>query len=277
MQFETFFKHADFILTEGSIYERLRRDPRFEFDPYLAHAGFIYDPDQASALAQACREYIDIGQQVGLPMMVVTATWRASQERIDRSRFKTDAVNQDNVQFMLNLRAEYEAAGPPIFVGGIIGPKGDAYRPQESPAEAEAVAFHAPQIEALAETEIDFLEASTLPALPEARGIARVMAHTNKPYLLNFVIRPNGNLLDGTSLAEAIETIDEMTDRPPLGYGINCVHPTIFQQGLLAANIEERGLQDRLISFTANTSMLSPEELDGLPDLDTAHLIRLRR
>ncbi len=270
MNFETFLKQTDFILTEGSIYERLRRDPNVEYDPYIAHAGFVYDENHQAALTEACREYIDIGQKHQLPMMVVTSTWRASQARIDRSKFKGLSVNQDNVRFMMDIRDSYGPDGPPIFVGGITGPKGDAYLPQEAPNETEAVAFHILQIEALAETNIDFLKVATLPAFPEARGIATAMSRTHLPYMMSFVIRPNGTLLDGTPLAEVIETIDESIQRPPLGYGVNCVHPTNFQQGLVAAQIEERGLLSRIVSFTANTSAKSPEKLDGLAEIDTA-------
>ncbi len=43
MPFEQFLKSGSFALSEGFIYERLRRNPTIEFDPYLAHAALIYD------------------------------------------------------------------------------------------------------------------------------------------------------------------------------------------------------------------------------------------
>ncbi|HEX9924534.1 MAG TPA: homocysteine S-methyltransferase family protein [Anaerolineae bacterium] len=269
MQFETFIQNTDFILAEGSVYERLRRHPSVEFDPHLAYGTFIYEPDTADVLESVHREYLDIGQRYGLPMIATTPTWRANQERINRSRFKDAKINQDNVQFMLDLRASYPADGPPIFIAGIIGPRGDAYRPDEAPSKAEAERFHAAQIEALAETRLDLVYIATLPSFSEAQGLASAMAKTGLPYILSFVIRPSGTLLDGTPFHQVIDTIDDQTARPPLGYSVNCVHPTVLQQGLSLNELEKRGLAQRIISFMANTSAKSPEELDGLAELDT--------
>ena len=115
---------------------------------------------------------MDVAQKYQLPMLVTTDTWRASQERIDLSKFKGRKVNQDNVQFMKDLRAEYRENTQPIFVVGQIGPRGDAYKPEEALSKAEAEVVSRPQLSALAETGVDLLFAATLPALTEAQGIA---------------------------------------------------------------------------------------------------------
>ena len=52
MPFETSLQQAAFVLTEGSVYERLRRHPAVDFDPYLAHAGLLYETSTADVLAQ---------------------------------------------------------------------------------------------------------------------------------------------------------------------------------------------------------------------------------
>src|SRR5215471_8681066 len=103
----TFLKTASFGLSEGSIYERLRRDPAITFDPDLAHATLIYDPKSASLLEQVHREYLDVGQDHGLTMFALTDTWRANQERIDRSRFKGTPINEDNARFVAHIRDSY--------------------------------------------------------------------------------------------------------------------------------------------------------------------------
>jgi homocysteine S-methyltransferase len=156
-----------------------------------------------------------------------------------------------------------------------LGPRGDAYRPEEALSEQEALSFHAYQIEALAQTNVDFLYATTLPAFSEASGLAAAMAATNLPYILSFVIRGSGALMDGTPLSQAIEEIDASVSRPPTGYAVNCVHPTILLEGLAQAGFEERSLTERIVGFAANTSAKSPEELDGLAELDTETADRL--
>ena len=118
MPFETSLQHVAFVLTEGSVYERLRRHPAVDFDPYLAHAGLLYETSAADVLAQVHRQYLDIGQQYDLPMVALTDTWRASQERIDRSRFKGRAVNQDNARFLCTMREGYGQEAAPLFIAG---------------------------------------------------------------------------------------------------------------------------------------------------------------
>lgn len=266
---EAFLQSRSLGLSEGSIYERLRRHPAIAFDPYLAHAALIYDPKAVSLLEQVHREYLEVGQTHGLAMFALTDTWRANQERLERSQFKGAPVNQDNARFLTRLRDSYGPQTPPIFVGGNIGPRGDAYKPAEALAPAEAERFHTPQLEALVEGGVDFLYVSTLPAFCEARGIAAAMAKTGRPYWLSFVIRADGTLLDGTLLEQAIETLDALP-KPPLGYAVNCVHPRVFLEGLRTVSKRNPAAVKRIQSFQANASEKSPEELDGLEELDTA-------
>ena len=266
MNIETFIKTASFALSEGSIYERLRRDPSVEFDPYIFHASLIYDENARRVLAGVHREYMDVAQKYQLPMLVTTDTWRASQERINLSKFKGRKVNQDNVQFMKELREEYKENTQPIFVVGQIGPRGDAYKPEEALSKAEAESFHADQLSALAEAGVDLLFAATLPALTEARGIASAMSGLGLPYALSFVIRPEGTLLDGTPFGEAMDVIDNSVSIPPTGYAVNCVHPKVFSSGM--SSLDQSHL-DRIFSFQANTANVRPEELNDSKELIT--------
>jgi homocysteine S-methyltransferase len=269
MQFEQFIQTASFSLSEGSIYERLRRNPAVEFDPYLFHATLIYNTKYAFILEQVHREYLDVGQRYHLPMLTLTDTWRANQERIRQSKFCENKVNQDNARFITRLRDSYGSNASPIFIGGQIGPRGDAYTPEEALPSAEAEQFHTPQLEALAEGQVDFLYAATLPALSEAQGIATAMANQGLLYILSFVIRRDGTLLDGTPLGQAIETIDNTTPKPPTGYAVNCVYPTVFGDGMAALEKYNPALIKRILSYQANTSAKDPEELDGLGELET--------
>jgi homocysteine S-methyltransferase len=269
MQFEQFIETASFSLSEGSIYERLRRNPAVEFDPYLFHASLIYNKEYALVLEQVHREYLDVGQSYHLPIFTLTDTWRANQERINQSVFRDHKVNQDNARFIAKLRDSYGSTASPIFIGGQIGPKGDAYTPEEALSPAKSEQFHAPQLEALAEGQVDFLYAATLPALSEAHGIAAVMAKQGLPYILSFVIRRDGTLLDGTPLAQAIKIIDNTIPKPPTGYAVNCVYPTVFSDGLAALEKQSPALTKRILSFQANTSAKDPKDLDGSSELET--------
>lgn len=248
------------MLTEGSVYELLRRDPRIRFDPQIAHAGLIYDPTMRTILADVHRRYFEIARGRRLPQLAFTDTWRASAERVAASPFHDRSVNRDNVEF---LRAVADASGGEVFIAGMSGPRGDGYQPAAAPSRAEAAELHRSQIEELAASHVDVLFAATLPALDEALGIGDVMASTGLPWIVSFVVRPNATLLDGTPLADAIHALDTIAPLP-LGISLNCVHPSVAASALALLGSESAA---RIIAFQGNTAALSPEELDGSEEL----------
>jgi homocysteine S-methyltransferase len=95
------------------------------------------------------------------------------------------------------------------------------------------------------------------------------MAALGLPYMLSFVLRRDGALLDGTPLDTAIDTLDNTLPRAPTGYAVNCVYPTLFDNGLAVLERQRPGLAKRILSYQANTSALDPKELDGSAELQT--------
>ncbi|HXP96091.1 MAG TPA: homocysteine S-methyltransferase family protein [Telmatospirillum sp.] len=261
-----------FLLTEGALIERLRRDPNSEvsLDPDVANASLLYSPAGIAALAKLWRGYIDIAQAHDLGILVCTPTWRANPERLARA--KLPAVSQvaaDAVECLTTIRSGYGAYGQRIFIGGLIGCKGDAYAPREAMDSKSAERFHAEQVSALAQAGVDVLLAATLPAFSEALGLAQAMSKMERPYLLSFVLRPDGTLLDGMPVADAITRIDDALSPAPSAYLANCVHPLNFLSALCAAEAARPGIGNRLIGLQGNSSQKSPEELDGSLHLDT--------
>jgi len=113
----------------------------------------------------------------------------------------------------------------------------------------------------------DLLYAATLPAFSEAIGIASSMSKTGLPYVLSFVVRPTGTLLDGSTLANAMEQIDNQIYPPPTGYAVNCVHPRIFLEALKNLAAQNEAMLSRILSFQANAADLTPEALDNQENL----------
>lgn len=260
---------SPFILTEGSVIERIRRDSHLELNPYISNSAFVYDSDGAEILREIYRQYIDIGQKYNLPILILTPTWRANKERIQKSGYSHTDVNGDNFWFLNEIRKEYGVYSRSIFIGGLIGCANDAYKPEEALTAEEAEEFHKYQLEYLVRSGVDLLIASTLPALSEAKGIAKAMSKLNVPYILSFVIRKDGILLDGTTLPEAIRIIDDTTNPAPAFYMVNCVHPTVVDSTFEALSSSIDLIKPRLLGIQANTSRKSPEELDGMEILDT--------
>lgn len=255
------------ILGEGAIIERLRRHPDLELDPYLVNAAFIYEKAQSAALEAIYRQYLDIGQDSGLPMLISTPTWRANQERIAAAGYAGIDVNGDNARFLAALRSSYRGYSERVVICGLMSCRGDAYQPAEALAIDEACAFHTWQADKLAKAGVDLLLAATLPALSEATGLAMALAATGKPYLLSFVARPAGTLLDGTPLHEALAAIDAAVVPRPLAYLINCTHASFARAALEHATRVSPRVRQRVIGLLANTAALSPEELDDSTSL----------
>ena len=237
MRFQETMTREPLVFAEGAVIERLRRDPDVDLDPYVAHAGFVYQAQATDALRRVYQEYLDIGKRYDVPMVALAPTWRANPERLAQAGLgSVREVNRDCVRFLTGLVGELGGYAKQVLVGGLMGCRGDAYDPHEALSAEQAAAFHRPQAQALAEAGVDFIMASTLPALSEALGMAAAMAAATAafdvPCVLSFLVRPTGTLLDGTPLHQAISTIDTAVHPQPFAYMINCVHPTIFEQAL---------------------------------------------
>lgn len=148
-----------------------------------------------------------------------------------------------------------------------MGCKGDAYKATDVLSEEEAFEFHSWQSSLFAEAKADFLYAGIMPALSEAIGMASAMGNTGLPYIISFMIRNDGKLIDGTTIHEAIRTIDNVTNRRPLCYMTNCVHPKVVAKALSQTYNQTAIVEKRFRGIQANTSPLSPEELDNRYDL----------
>ncbi|UCG30077.1 MAG: homocysteine S-methyltransferase family protein, partial [candidate division WOR-3 bacterium] len=187
MSFEDVVRHSKFILAEASVVECLRRSNRVELHPRLIHSPLIYDQKGREELSNLYNDYISVARKAGYPMVTLTPTWRANKERLSEAGIKCD-VNKAAVDFMKQIRARWGEWKDSIYIGGLIGCRNDCYKPAEAIDMEEAYDFHAWQVQMLAQAEVDFMIAETLPAICEAIGIAQAMAATKYPYIISFVI-----------------------------------------------------------------------------------------
>jgi S-methylmethionine-dependent homocysteine/selenocysteine methylase len=260
---EKAIKNHDFILAEASVIETLRRSGKVSLHPRLEHALLVYDDAGKTVLSEIHHKYISIAQRAQVPIMVCAPTWRANHERISEAGIQMD-VNADAVKYIYDLRNRWGDWADNILVGGLIGCKNDCYKPQEGLAVGASMKFHSWQANRLSAAGADFLLAATLPAVPEAIGIALAMQGNQTPYIISFVINRTGRIIDGTRLEQAFREIDTAASRPPLGYMINCSYPSF-----LKIETQPQTVLTRLIGFQANASSLDHSELDGAETLQT--------
>ena len=267
VSFQELLSVSPVILGEGAVIERLRRSEGVRLDEHVVNSALIYQDVGRSVLEAIYRQYLDIGQRYNLPLLLSTPTWRAGKERIAAAGLAGRDLNGDNFRFLADLRNTYGDYACNVAVCGLMSCRGDAYKPDEAMTERAAATFHSWQAEALASAGVDFLLASTLPALSEATGLARAQAATGLPYLISFVVRPEGTLLDGTPLKDAITVIDTVVTPRPLAYLINCTHALVFRKAMLHENNSSPLVRERVIGLLANTAALSPEDLDDSTEL----------
>jgi S-methylmethionine-dependent homocysteine/selenocysteine methylase len=266
MDFETCYSKADAILMEGAVAERIKHEFNIELNEKTALAGLIYTEKGRSALTSIYTEYLHIAEKHHLPFIVTTPTRRANHIRVKEAGYD-EKIIYENAAFLQTLQKN---AGTTMFTGGLMGCKGDAYTASEALAAEDAYEFHTWQASLFRDAGVDFLYAGIMPALPEAEGMAKAMEHTDLPYIISFMIRKDGKLIDGTTISDAVQKIDASTERKPVCYMANCIHPVILQQALSHPFNCTRFVKERFHGIQANTSALSPEELNNSPELITS-------
>jgi homocysteine S-methyltransferase len=267
LPFPEFFEKSQYILGEGAVIERLRRSSEFDLDPHIVNSAFIYDKGKRDAISGIYRQYLGIGLKYNIPLLISTPTWRASRERIKKAGYEKTDVNGDNFRFLDGIRKSYGEYANKIVICGLLSCRGDAYNQSEALTSNDARKFHSWQANRLAEAGVDFLLAATLPALSEATGLATALAATGKPYIISFVLRSEGTLLDSTPLQDAISIIDTAANPKPIAYMANCTHASIFKSAIMHATNSSDAVRKRVAGLLANTAALEPEELNNSENL----------
>ncbi len=262
MSFESCYTNSRIILTEGAIVERLKNEFNVMLDPFVNHAGLLYDFPHA--LTDIYKEYIEIACRYHLPIMLMTPTRKVNSETHQQSAFRDRPLISDSCNFLKDIKNQYsDYFSPNIFVGGLLGCKGDAYSSEGALDTVAAYKFHKNQVDEFRKKGVDFLFAGIMPALSEAIGLAQAMAESRIPYIISFMIRKDGCLLDGISIAEAIRTIDKSVNPQPLCYMSNCVHPSNLILAIECKANKHTLQMNRFLGIQANASSLTPEELNN--------------
>ncbi len=272
MNLQQCFDTHDTIMIEGALGVRLRGEYGVYPDPIVANASLVYEDKAKAAMKEIYGQYIDIADHYNFPIMLMTPTRRANRYNVERSSYGQKII-RDNVNLLKRLREV--KAREDIYVGALMGCKGDAYKASEVLSEEEAYEFHSWQSELFAKEQVDFLYAGIMPAVPEIIGMARAMGDTEIPYIISFMVRNNGRLIDGTSIHDAIQAVEATVRRKPLTYMANCIHPINLDKALAQEFNRTELVQTHFTGIQANASPLSPEELDGSCEIITSDPLEL--
>ena len=254
------------FLTDGGIETTLIFDEGLDL-PEFAAFPLLADPAGRAALDRYFETYAAVAVRDRVGIVLETATWRANPDwgvRLHYTLEALEAANRDAVEQLVEIRRRYETPAAPIVISGCIGPRGDGYQVGAAMSVDEARTYHCLQTRTFAATEADLVSAITMTYAAEAVGIAQAARDAAIPVVISFTVETDGRLPSGQPLADAIATVDEMTDAYPAYYMVNCAHPTHFSQLFEGSP----SWTSRLGGVRANASTLSHAELDKAETLD---------
>ena len=240
--------------------------------PLFAAFDLLNSNAGVAALRDYYLPYIELAKQYRTGLILDTATWRASHgwgAQLGYSKDQMRDYNQQSIDILSTLRERHANGVCPMVLNGAIGPHDDGYNPGEILDAQAAEAYHSHQVQAFADSEADMVTAVTMTYADEAVGIARAAEKAGIPAAIGFTVETDGRLPDGSTLQQAIEKVDCLTERSPAYYMINCAHPSHF-----AHVLEQPGdWTDRIYAVRANASCKSHAELDCATELDAGNPI----
>lgn len=118
-------------------------------------------------------------------------------------------------------RAEADAAGRPVVVGGSVGPTGDLFAPLGPLTEAEAIDVFAEEMEGLKAGGADVAWIETMSSPEEIRAAALAAERVGMPYVVTASFDTAGRTMMGLPPA-GLGDLAATLPTPPIAVGANC-------------------------------------------------------
>lgn len=195
-------------------------------DPDVQVAALLDHRDGRMKLESVYSGYVEAAREFSLPVVIGTPTFRAGPNFIRRAGLPEEDIGRLNRQaagFLKDVREKgWSRTG--LHRGRHRPGAATPTCPGRRSRRHRRLEYHRPQAEALAVAGVDFLFAPTFPSVDEAEGACIAMARTGVPHVISFILGPEGDVLDGTPLAAAINRIDDNPDARPLYFSLSCIH-----------------------------------------------------
>lgn len=263
---------GDLFLMDAGIETDLIFNRGIDTPEFAAHT-LLPDPKGREELRAYFRDFLSLAEKSKAGLILDTQTWKAHMhwaKDLGASEDELRAANHESVSFISGLRDEFSSNTKPIVLNALVGPRGDAYAPEQEIAANEAEDYHSLQMGWLAQTEVDMVSALTFTQSDEAIGAVRAARAAGLPIVVSFTVETDGNLPTGQSLGAAIRAVDEATDQAAAYFMINCAHPDHFMHIL-----EDKDWSHRIRGLRCNASRLSHAELDECEVLEDGDPIEL--
>lgn len=169
-------------------------------------------PDRVRSLH---RRFIEAGADI-----ILTNTFGGNRHRLKLHNAQ-DRVHEINMAAARNARAEADAAGRPVYVGGSMGPTGEIFEPIGALSFGEGVAAFAEQARALAEGGVDALWIETMSSEEELRAAVEGAARAGLPIVTTMSFDTNGRTMMGITPAQ-FGSLAASLPAQPAAIGANC-------------------------------------------------------
>lgn len=255
---------GDLFLTDAGLETDLIFNHGIEIREFAAHT-LLPEAAGRAALERYFTGFLELARKTGAGFVLDTVTWKAHRHwggDLGQDIEELRAANEAAVGFANALRARFEG-GAPIVLNALIGPRGDAYRPERKIAADEAAAYYLEQLGWLADTEVDMVTGLTFNQSSEAAGLVQAASKLGLPVAISFTVETDGRLPDGQSLGDAIRSVDAQTGGAAAYFMVNCAHPDHFP-----GELGDEDWARRIRGIRANASRRSHTELDEAPELD---------
>jgi S-methylmethionine-dependent homocysteine/selenocysteine methylase len=261
------------FLTEGGTETEILYRHGFEL-PEFAMFPLLENPKAVSALQEIYSEQLDVAAQFGLSFMLTGLDYRASPDWGSKLGYSAQGLadaNHSSIEFLRDIAKSYKDQIPHLLIGGILGPRGDAYSLNREITAESAEDYHAVQLETLKSAKVDFACAMTFNNIPESVGAARAAAKIGVPLSVSLTLDSTFRLKSGPALGEAIVTIDDQAgDEAPDFYLLNCSHPLEYEPA-----IKNEGWIKRLRGVRPNASKMEKLALCKLGHIEDGDPIEL--
>jgi methionine synthase I (cobalamin-dependent) len=160
------------------------------------------------------RAYIEAGSQIFLTNSFGGTSFRLEMHGLEN---RVGELNQAAARI---ARAEADAAGRPVLVGGSIGPSGQLFEPMGTLTFENAVRAFQEQASGLAEGGIDLFWIETMSDLDEVKAaVAGIRKVSQLPIAATMSFDTHGHTMMGVNPARAVQ---ELAELDLIAIGANC-------------------------------------------------------
>lgn len=175
----------------------------------------LWNFDHPERVRSLHRRFIAAGADI-----VLTNSFGGTRYRL-KLHDAQDKVREINIAAAKNARAEADAAGRTVYVGGSIGPTGEIFQPVGTLAHEDGVAAFAEQAAALKEGGVDVLWIETMSSEEELRAAVEGASNADLPIVTTMSFDTNGRTMMGIT-PTAFGALAATLPVQPVAIGANC-------------------------------------------------------